>query len=187
MRKIFPALILILSVGTTFPLSAQVGFYGGVRAAHATLSWDETSFDENEEKGRGPGVGVAIGYGFNPIYTMMVSLSSHNLNGGDAITRYAEIVGRFHVAGRQIQPYLEAGVMGSVFRFENDDARFSGPGVLAGAGLRAVFKERFSFEMGLRPARARFNKVKVGNQSNDIEAVKTWQMRSYVGLSVYID
>jgi hypothetical protein len=42
-------------------------------------------------------------------------------------------------------------------------------------------------ELGLRPTRAQYEKIKVGKQSNDIDAIKTWQLRSYVGLSVYIN
>jgi opacity protein-like surface antigen len=169
------------------PAHAQTGFHGGLRVAYTSISWDDTTFDENDKKGRGPGLGLAIGYGFNPIYTMMVSLSAHNLNDGAASTQYAEIVGRFHLGQNNIQPFLEAGVMGTLFRYEDVDVRFSGPGYMAGAGLRASITNKLSLELGFRPTRARYEKVRVGKQSNDIDAVKTWHMRSYVGLSVYID
>jgi len=174
-------------VCTCLPSVAQIGFHGGVRLAHATITWDDTSFDEKNEKGKGPGLGVAIGYGFNPLLTMMVSLSAHKLNDGSANTQYAEIVGRFHLGQNRIQPYLEAGVLGTLFRFDNTDVRFSGPGILAGAGMRASISDKISLELGLRPSRVQYEKIKVGKQSNDIDAIKTWQLRSYVGLSVYID
>lgn len=166
---------------------AQIGFHGGVRAAYTSISWDDTSFDDENDKGNGPGVGLSIGYGFNPLLTMMVSLSSHTLNGGDANTHYAEIVSRFHLGQKTVQPYLEAGVMGSIFRFDDIDVRFSGPGVSLGAGLRLAFSDKVGMELGIRPARSRYDKIKSGRQSADIDAIKTWQMRSYVGLSVYID
>lgn len=167
--------------------SAQTGFHGGIRASYASISWDDTTFDENNEKGKGPGIGVSVGYGFNPLLTMMVNLSSHTLNGGDANTHYAEIVSRFHIGEKSIQPFLEAGVMGSIFRFDDIDVRFSGPGFSAGVGLRAAVSDNIGLELGVRPTRSYYNKVKSGRQSADIDAVKTWQMRSYVGLSVYID
>ncbi len=184
-RSILFAFAIIL--GSNLPSFAQVGFHGGVRFAHTVISWDDTTFDENTDNGKGPGVGVAIGYGFNPILTMMVSLSAHKLNDGAANTQYAEIVSRFHLGQTWIQPYLEAGVMGSLFRYDDIDVRFSGPGLVAGAGLRAALTDKFSLELGVRPARSRYDKIKVGKQSNDIEDAKTWQLRSYVGLSVYID
>ncbi len=169
------------------PLFAQTGFHGGLRFAHSVITFDDTSFDENSDNGAGPGLGVAIGYGFNPILTMMVSLSAHTLNDGVANTQYAEILGRFHLGPNRLQPFLEAGVMGSLFRYDGIDVRFSGPGLVAGAGMRAALSERLSLEAGVRPTRARFDKLKSGKQSNDIEPIKTWQIRSYVGLSVYID
>jgi len=172
---------------TCVPTKAQVGFHGGLRAASTLISWDETTFDENDKIGSGPGVGIAIGYGFNPVLTMMVSLSAHTLNDGAANTQYAEIVGRFHVGQNRLQPYLEAGVIGTLFRYDDVDVRFSGPGIMTGAGLRMPIFNKLSVELGLRPTRARFDKVKVGKQSNDIDAIKTWQLRSYVGMSVYID
>ena len=42
-------------------------------------------------------------------------------------------------------------------------------------------------ELGVRPTRSFYNKVKSGRQSADISAIKTWQLRSYIGLSIYID
>lgn len=185
-HKIFSFALFALLVTSSASL-AQIGFHGGLRAAHASISWDDTSFDENNEKGTGPGVGVSIGYGFNPLLTMMVSLSSHTLNGGDAYTHYAEIVSRFHLGKKSIQPYLEAGVMGSIFRYDDIDVRFSGPGFTAGGGVRAAFSDRIGMELGVRPTRSFYNKVKSGRQSADIDAIKTWQLRSYIGLSIYID
>jgi hypothetical protein len=175
---------IVLTLG---PAYAQTGFHGGLRFAHTSISWDDTTFDDIDNRGKGPGVGIAIGYGFNPILTMMVSLSAHKLNDGAANTQYAEILSRFHLGQNRFQPYLEAGVMGSLFRYENIDVRFSGPGIMTGAGLRASLSDKLSLELGLRPTRARYEKIRVGKQSNDIDAIKTWQMRSYVGLSVYID
>jgi hypothetical protein len=182
---LFVTLIVIFS--TCVPTKAQVGFHGGLRAASTIISWDETTFDENDKVGSGPGVGIAIGYGFNPVLTMMVSLSAHMLNNNVANTQYAEIVGRFHLGQNRLQPYLEAGVIGTLFRYDEVDVRFSGPGIMTGAGLRMPIFNKLSVELGVRPTRARFDKVKVGNQSNDIDAIKTWQLRSYVGMSVYID
>lgn len=178
---------LITMLVSSSAAMAQMGFHGGFRASYATISWDDTTFDENNDKGTGPGVGVSIGYGFNPLLTMMVSLSSHTLNGGDANTHYAEIVSRFHLGERKVQPFLEAGVLGSIFRFDDIDVRFSGPGFIAGGGVRAAFSERVGMELGIRPTRSFYNKVKSGRQSADIDAIKTWQLRSYVGLSIYID
>jgi len=178
---------IFVIICTSLPSVAQIGFHGGLRFTHAVISWDDTSFDEFNENGKGPGLGVAIGYGFNPLLTMMVSLSAHDLNNGAAKTQYAEIVSRFHLGQNRIQPYLEAGVLGTLFRFDNTDVRFSGPGIMAGGGLRASISDKISLELGLRPARAQYEKIKVGKQSNDIDAIKTWQLRSYVGLSVYID
>jgi hypothetical protein len=186
MNKILLSLFLLIGL-TWIPSLAQMGFHGGLRLTHSVINFDDTSFDENSKNGVGPGVGVAVGYGFNPILTMMVSLSSNTLNSGVANTHYAEILGRFHLGQSRFQPYLEAGVMGSIFRYDDIDVRFSGPGLVAGAGLRAALSNKFSLEAGVRPTRARFDKVKSGKQSNDIEAIKTWQIRSYVGLSVYID
>jgi hypothetical protein len=77
--------------------------------------------------------------------------------------------------------------LGTLFRFDNTDVRFSGPGILAGAGMRASISDKISLELGLRPSRVQYEKIKVGKQSNDIDAINTWQLRSYVGLSVYID
>jgi opacity protein-like surface antigen len=166
---------------------AQTGFHGGVRFAHTLISWDDTTFDENDENGTGPGIGIAVGYGFNPLLTMMVSLSAHTLNSGKANTQYAEILGRFHLGQTRFQPYLEAGVMGSLFRYDDIDVRFSGPGIVAGAGLKAAISDKLSLELGVRPARSIYDKIRSGRQSNEIEDVKTWQIRSYVGISVYID
>ena len=174
-------------VATSISAVAQIGAHGGLRFTHTVISWDDTSFDENDDYATGPGVGVAIGYGFNPLFTMMVSLSAHTLNNGVANTQYAEILGRFHLGEKRLQPYAEAGVLGSLFRYDDIDVRFSGPGLVAGAGLRASLSNKFALELGVRPTRARFDKIKAGKQSNDIEAAKTWQFRSYVGFSVYID
>ncbi len=186
MLKIFLSSILLLGF-VCVPSMAQTGFHGGLRFSHSVITFDDTSFDESSDNGAGPGVGVAIGYGFNPILTMMVSLSAHTLNDGVANTQYAEILGRFHFGQHRFQPYVETGVMGSLFRYDGIDVRFSGPGLVAGAGLRAALSEKISLEAGIRPARARFDKIKSGKQSNDIEDIKTWQFRSYVGISVYID
>jgi hypothetical protein len=196
---ILPMLLLLCSLciphGVVF---AQEGFHGGFRFSHSQVRFDNTSFDENSEKGKGPGIGLSVGYGFNPVYTMMISLSSHKLNDGDANAHYAEIVGRFHpIPDRReydvrvskpkiLNPFVEAGVLGTYFKYTDIDSRFSGPGVSVGTGLKLSLGKAISFEAGIRPARVLFEKVRVGKVVSDVETIKSWQMRSYAGLSIYL-
>jgi hypothetical protein len=193
--------ILLLLCSQLIPLSsvyAQEGFHGGFRYSHTTVRFDNTDFDENSTKGKGSGIGVSVGYGFNPVYSMMVSVSSHRLNDGDAKAKFAEIVGRFHLIPDQreyelrvqkpklINPFLEFGVLGTYFKYSDVDSRFSGPGVSVGSGLKLSLGKAVSLEAGIRPARVLFQKVRVGKQVSDLETIKSWQMRSYAGISVYL-
>jgi hypothetical protein len=200
--KTFLALPLLLFLGSLLIPSnsviAQEGFHGGFRFSHSQVRFDDTDFDENSKKGKGPGIGLSFGYGFNPVYTMMISLSSHKLNSGDASAHYAEIVGRFHpIPDRReydvrvskpkiLNPFVEAGVLGTYFKYTNIDSRFSGPGVSVGTGLKIRLGKAISLEGGIRPARISFEKVRVDKVVSDVEAIKSWQMRSYAGLSIYL-
>lgn len=193
-------LLLLISALLTVPshVLAQEGFHGGFRYSYASVRFDNTDFDDQSKKGTGSGIGLSFGYGFNPVYTMMVSLSSHKLNSGDANAHYAEIVGRFHPIPdrreydiriqkpRTVIPFLEAGVLGTYFKYTDIDSRFSGPGVSVGTGLKLSLGKVLSLEAGIRPARVQFEKVKVGKVVSDVETIKSWQMRSYAGLSIYL-
>jgi hypothetical protein len=192
------SLLLIALLASPNLIMAQEGFHGGFRYSYASVRFDNTDFDEQSKKGTGSGLGLSVGYGFNPVYTMMVSLSSHKLNSGDANAHFAEIVGRFHPIPdrrdydvriqnpRAIVPFLEAGVLGTYFKYTDIDSRFSGPGVSVGTGLKLRLGKAVSIEGGIRPARVQFEKVKVGKVVSDVETIKSWQMRSYAGLSIYL-
>jgi len=195
---VLPLLLLISTLFVPSHVLAQEGFHGGLRFSYASVQFDNTDFDDQSKKGTGSGIGLSFGYGFNPVYTMMVSLSSHKLNGGDANAHYAEIVGRFHPVPdrreydiriqkpRKVIPFLEAGVLGTYFKYTDIDSRFSGPGVSVGTGLKLSLGKAISLEAGIRPARVQFEKVKVGKVVSDVETIKSWQMRSYAGLSIYL-
>jgi hypothetical protein len=181
------SLLLLLFVLTNSSVWGQNGFYVSLNPSYSVISFDDTQFDENDDNGTGPGLGLAFGYGFNHVLTLMVSVSSFSLNEGAARSNYAEVVGRFHILNRRITPYLEAGALGTYFKYDDVDNRLSGTGVSVGTGLKIGITPKASIEMGIRPSRVYFHKIKVGNQTSDLEDVKTWQTRAHIGVSFYIN
>jgi len=179
-------LLLILVLSNSLVLG-QNGFYVSLSPTYSVITFDDTQFDENDENGTGPGLGLAIGYGFNHVLTLMVSVSSYSLNDGAAQSSYAEVLGRFHILNRRITPYVEAGALGTYFKYDDVDSRFSGTGLSLGTGLNIRITPKASIELGIRPSRIYFNKIKVGDQTNDIDDVKTWQTRAHIGVSFNIN
>src|SRR5690606_36374136 len=126
LKAIKLSLLFFISVLTVPNVFAQTGVYLSLNPSYAVLSWDDTQFDEVDKNGKGPGLGLAFGYGFNEVLTLMVSLSSYSLNDGAARSHYAEIMGRFHFLERRITPYAEVGALGTYFKYDGTDSRFSG-------------------------------------------------------------
>lgn len=177
------SLFLFFFVLTNSTVWGQSGFYVSLNPSYSVITFDDTKFDENDENGTGPGLGLAFGYGFNHVLTLMVSVSSYSLNEGAARSSYAEVVGRFHILNRRITPFVEAGALGTYFKYEDVDNRLSGTGVSVGTGLKIGITPKASIEMGIRPSRVYFHKIKIGNQASDIEDVKTWQTKAHIGIS----
>jgi len=186
-KLVIISLVMFVFALTDSNVNAQNGVYFSLNPSYAILSWDDTQFDENNKNGTGPGLGLAFGYGFNEILTLMVSASSFSLNGGAANSHYAEIIGRFHLLDRRITPYAEVGALGTYFKYSDADTRFSGTGLSVGTGLKIGITPKASIELGVRPSRIYFHKIKIGKQTSDLDDVKTWQTRGHVGISFYIN
>jgi len=195
--------LLAAALLTTAPvLAAQSANRSNTRGfmVGAHLNGSSLSYEGGDQESGG-GIGLAIGYGFSPRVQLFFNVDAANVDIGDADIGGTYALGHgdlgirytFAKATQRWTPYLSAAFTSRLATADVEtgvlsttEVSISGPAFTVGGGVQYFFSERLALDAGLLFSSGKFNTIKVGSISVDVDDVdNSTSARFNVGLKFY--
>jgi len=158
-RNRHTVLALVLGIMCSTGLAAQSsnapsfteGLLLNIHFGGVTISFDE----DNQNTQAGGGGGIAVGYGFSPLFAVVMNVDAAVADSDDLADPYAlthvDLLGRFHFGSgsRVLVPFLEAGFNGRAGAIRNEGLELSiqGGGLTLGGGMKYFVSTGLSLDL----------------------------------------
>lgn len=175
--------------------SNTAGFMAGLHLNGSALAYEGGSTES------GGGLGLVLGYGFSPKLQLYLNVDAANVDiadsdiGGSYTLGHGDLGLRYSFANpaRAWVPYLTAAFTSRIASADIDnnllsttEVSISGPAGTVGGGLQYFFSERLALDVGLLFSAGKFNTVKIGSISVDVDdADNSNSTRFNIGLKFY--